>query len=132
MEGSLHKSVRSSTSNRSSLSSGKSSSSYLRKVEANLNASRAKLKFFEKEVKILQEKAALDARLKLEKAMCENEIQERKAEIMRESFDIESRDSEILQTRRMRTEEYVNKLYIKSNDRPHAEADITRRKHEAQ
>ncbi|XP_022345684.2 uncharacterized protein LOC111113788 [Crassostrea virginica] len=121
-EGSLHKSVRSSTSNRSSLSSGRSSSSYLRKVEAKLNASRARLKFVEREVEILQEKAALDAFLKLEKAKCEIEIQERKAEIMRESFDTESRDSEILQTRRMRTEEYVNKLYIKSNDRPHAEA----------
>ena len=52
---------------------------------------------------------------------CEIEIQNRKAEIMRENFNLKSRDSEILQTRCMRTEEYVNKLKSKTNDRAHAE-----------
>ena len=67
------------------------------KLNAKLIAFRAKLKFVEKEVEILQEKAALDARHKLERAKCEIEIQERKAEMMKENFDIESRHSEILQ-----------------------------------
>ncbi|XP_062619211.1 uncharacterized protein LOC134280770 [Saccostrea cucullata] len=89
-----------------------SSSTYLQRVEAKLNASRAKLKYVAKEVIILKERAALDAQLKLVKAECEIEMREKEIEAMRETFKLDTEDPEMSSTRRSRTVEYVQSLPI--------------------
>ncbi|XP_056014066.1 uncharacterized protein LOC125674154 [Ostrea edulis] len=93
-----------------SLSKSGSSSTYLQRVEAKLNASRAKLKYVAKEVIILKERASLDAQLKLVKAECEVEMREKEIEAMRETYGFDKEDPEMSSTRRSRTEEYVNNL----------------------
>lgn len=83
---------------------------YLQQAEAKLNASRVKLKYIAEEVMILKEKAVLDARLKLSKAACEVEMNEKKIEVMRDVYTPNKEDSRSSRTRRSRTEEYIRNL----------------------
>lgn len=86
------------------------SSSYLQRAEAKLNASRVKLKYIAEEVMIMKEKAVLDARLKLSKAKCEVEMNEKEIEVMRDVYTPVKEDSRSSKTRRSRTEEYIRTL----------------------
>lgn len=94
----------------SSSGTSRRSSSYLQRAEAKLNASRVKLKYIAEEVMILKEKAVLDARLKLSKAECEVEMNEKEIEVMRDVYTPNKEDSRSSRTRRSRTEEYIRTL----------------------
>lgn len=94
----------------SSSSTSRRSSSYLQRAEAKLNPSLVKLKYIAEEVMILKEIAVLDARLKLSKAECEVEMNEKKIEVMRDVYKPNKEDSKSSRTRRSRTEEYIRTL----------------------
>lgn len=103
----------------SSRGTSRRSSSYLQRAEAKLNASRVKLKYIAEEVMILKEKAVLDARLKLSKAECEVEMNEKEIEVMRDVYTHNKEGSRSSRTRRSRTEEYIRTLPNQNTDNQH-------------